>query len=58
MEVSLKQPSSSNLDLSERGSLLITDITLPLKKEYLRALTAGKVYMCVCVCKIVSLEIF
>ncbi|PSN56602.1 hypothetical protein C0J52_01580 [Blattella germanica] len=41
VEGSLK-PGGSSSELTERGSLIISNITLPLKKEYLRALAGAE----------------
>jgi hypothetical protein len=41
IEGSLK-PGGYSSELTERGSLIVTNITLPLKKDYLHTLAAGE----------------
>jgi actin-binding protein anillin len=35
------RPAGYSSELTEQGSLIITNITLPLKKDYLRTMAAG-----------------
>jgi hypothetical protein len=35
------KPQGSSSELTEQGSLVITNLTLPLKKDYLRTMAAG-----------------
>lgn len=35
------KPQGCSSELTERGSLVISNITLPLKKDYLRTMAAG-----------------
>jgi actin-binding protein anillin len=35
------RPAGCSSELTDRGSLIITNLTLPLKKDYLRIMAAG-----------------